>query len=92
MVDPGLRTHDTVTIEIPNEPMRAAVVGAVAGHPSVAAVAASLPGPLSSPGETTARTTDSEGSSSARSASAGYRYVSASYFVDIPVLRGARIY
>ena len=90
LVDPGLRTHDTVTIEIPNEPIRAAVVGAIAGHPSVTAVAASLPGPLSSPGQATGRTTDSEGSSSVRSATAAYRYVSASYFavLDIPVVRG----
>jgi predicted permease len=40
-VDPGVRTIDTVTVAIPNEPRRAALLQAVTAHPSVAAVAAS---------------------------------------------------
>jgi predicted permease len=40
-VDPGVRTSDTVTVSIANEPRRAALLQAVTAHPSVAAVAAS---------------------------------------------------
>lgn len=40
-VDPGVRTSDTVTVTITNEPRRAALLQAVTTHPSVAAVAAS---------------------------------------------------
>src|SRR6185295_12147811 len=42
-VDPGVRTIDTVTVAIPNEPRRAALLQAVRAHPLVAAVAASSP-------------------------------------------------
>jgi predicted permease len=42
-VDPGVRTIDTVTLAIPNEPRRAGLLQAVRAHPSVAAVAASSP-------------------------------------------------
>jgi hypothetical protein len=42
-VDPGVRTIDTVTFAIPNEPRRVALLQAVTAHPSVAAVAASSP-------------------------------------------------
>jgi hypothetical protein len=41
--DPGLRTADTVLLEIANEPRRAAMLEAVRGDPSVSAVAASWP-------------------------------------------------
>jgi predicted permease len=40
-VDPGVRTSDTVTVRIVNEPRRAALLQAVTAHPLVAAVAAS---------------------------------------------------
>jgi predicted permease len=40
-VDPGVRTIDTVTVTILNEPRRGALLQAVRAHPSVAAVAAS---------------------------------------------------
>ena len=42
-VDPGVRTSDTVIVDIANEPMRAAMLQAVAADPSVAVVAASWP-------------------------------------------------
>ena len=42
-VEPGLRTSDTVTVPISNEPRRAALLQAVMADPSVAAVAASSP-------------------------------------------------
>ena len=41
--DPGMRTSDTVVVQIVNEPNRNAIVQAVTAEPSVAAVAASWP-------------------------------------------------
>ena len=41
--DPGMRTSDTVVVQIVNEPTRDAIVQAVTAEPSVAAVAASWP-------------------------------------------------
>ena len=41
--DPGMRTSDTVVVQIVNEPTRNAIVQAVTAEPSVAAVAASWP-------------------------------------------------
>ena len=41
--DPGMRTSDTVVVQIANEPARDAIVQAVTTEPSVAAVAASWP-------------------------------------------------
>jgi predicted permease len=40
-VDPGVRTSDTITVAIRNEPRRAALLQALAAHPSVSAIAAS---------------------------------------------------
>ena len=48
-VDPGLRIADTIMVEINNEPFRSAMVAAVTAEPSVRAVAASWPEPLSRP-------------------------------------------
>ena len=45
-VDPGIRTADTVIVEIVNEPLRDAMVQAVMAEPFVTAVAASWPGAL----------------------------------------------
>ncbi len=42
-VPPGLRTHDTIVLEMTAEPRRAAVLQAVASDPAVAGVAASWP-------------------------------------------------
>ena len=48
-VDPGIRTADTVVIEIVNEPFRTAMLQAVNAEPTVTAVAASWPGTLRQP-------------------------------------------
>jgi putative ABC transport system permease protein len=47
--DPGMRTADTVVIELVNENTRAAMVQAVAAEPAVVSMAASRPDPLSRP-------------------------------------------
>ena len=41
--DSGVRTSDTIVVQIPNEPARNAIVQAVTAEPSVAEVAASWP-------------------------------------------------
>ena len=43
LVDPGVRTSDTIRVPIANEPRRAAIVREVTAHPSVVAVAAASP-------------------------------------------------
>ena len=48
-VDPGMRTADTVIVEIINEQVRGAMVQAVMAEPTVAAVAASWPDVLGRP-------------------------------------------
>ena len=79
--DPGLRTADTVLLEIANEPRRAAMLEAVRADPSVAAVAASWPhgvgGMLA--GATTSTKSPVE-----------YKFVSPEYFslLGIDVLKG----
>ena len=60
-VDPGMRTSDTVIIEIVNEPKRAAMVEAVTADPVVAAVAASWPDALGRPRGAFAETSGCEG-------------------------------
>ena len=82
-VDLGVRTTDTISVGVANEPSRAAVVGALRTDQSVAGIAASQPGALGSPRPVVAT---AEG----RRVPAGQRFVSSEYFdvLDIPMIRG----
>lgn len=79
--DPGVRTSDTVAIQIASEASRDAIVRAVTAEPSVAAVAATWPdlAPRAAFAET-----------SGGKARVAFRFVSPAYFgvLDIAVVRG----
>jgi predicted permease len=79
--DPGMRTTDTVAIQIANEPRRTAIVQAVAAEPAVAAVAASGPGLAGRP--VFAETAGAR-------ARVAYKFVSPESFgvLDIEIVRG----
>ncbi len=80
----GMRTEDTVVVQIANESARQSIVRGVTAEPSVAAVAASWPEAiLLAP-----RTAFVE--SGAAKAAVGYKFVSPEYFnvLDIAVVRG----
>jgi predicted permease len=85
--NPGMRTSDTLMIEIINEPFRDAMVTAVAAEPMVTAMAASWPDATGRPRAAFAR--PSAASNEARS-SVGYQFVSPEYFevLGIDVVRG----
>jgi predicted permease len=80
--DPGVRTLDTVSIPIANEPLRTAMVQSVTGHPSVAMVSAH-----SQPSNATITVA---GEMAARPVA--YKLVSSDYFeiLGIDLLRGRR--
>ena len=82
-VDPGIRTADTVVIEIVNEPKRAAMIQAVAEDPTIAAVAATWPDLLGRPRGALAQTPEAK-------ATVAYKMVGPEYFgvLDIPIVRG----
>jgi predicted permease len=82
-VDPGVRTSDTVVVEIVNEPARPAMVQAVTDEPLVAAAAASWPDVLAAPRAAFAETGGAK-------VPVAYRFVSPEYFgvFDIAVVRG----
>jgi predicted permease len=79
--NPGVRTSDTVVVQVVNEPNRNAIVQAVTADPSVEAVAASWP-------DLASRAAFAE--SSGAKARVAYKFVSPEYFsvLDIAVVRG----
>ena len=81
--DPGMRTSDTVVVQITSEPARNAMVQAITGEPSVTAVAASWPAPAAAPRSAFAET-------GAAKEAVAYRFVSPEYFtvLDIGIVRG----
>ena len=81
--DPGLRTADTISIEIMKEPTRTAMVQAVAAEPTIAAWAASWPGAVAPPRPALAETAGAK-------AAVSYKFVSPEFFsvLDIAVVRG----
>ena len=82
-VDPGIRTADTVVIEIVNEPKRAAMIAAVASDPTIAALAATWPDLLGRPRGALAQTAEAK-------ATVAYKMVGPEYLgvLDIPIVRG----
>lgn len=82
-VDPGMRTTDTVLIDVVNDSLRPVMVQAVLAEPAVSAVAASWPDTLGRPREASAESAGSK-------AIVVYKFVSPEYFdvLDIDVLRG----
>ena len=81
--DPGLRTVDTVLIEMINEPKRAAMLQAIASDSTITAYAAVRPGMLARPHEAFAEI-------GASRTPVAYKFVSPEYFevFAIPILRG----
>jgi putative ABC transport system permease protein len=81
-VDPGIRTADTVLIEVANESRRVAMIRDVQAEPSVTAVSAAWPGPLGS----RAAFAEHQGTRS----HAAYKFVSPDYFdvLGIEIVRG----
>jgi predicted permease len=81
--DPGLRTADTMVIEIANEPKRAAMLEAIRSESTIAAHAALRPGILAWPYPALAAI-------GASRTPVGYKFVSPEYFdvFDIPIVRG----
>lgn len=81
--DPGLRTADTVMIDLVAEPTRTALLQALAAEPTVAAIAAIRP-------EVLAPARAAFADTGAGKTPVGYRHVSGNYFsvFDIPILRG----
>jgi predicted permease len=82
MTDPGIRTADTLTVEVRSEPLRAAMLDAVRREPSVASIAASWPDVLGW------RTAFAEGASG--KSPIVYKFVSPEYFsvLGIDIVRG----
>jgi predicted permease len=88
---PSLRTADTISLGITNEPLRAATLQAVNGEPSVVAVAASWPHVLSSAlAEASVVADPARPEAPPTRLPVAYKFVSPEYFglFDIEVLRG----
>jgi predicted permease len=90
--DPGIRTSDTITVPIANEPRRAAIVREVTAHPSVVAVAASSRGAFEASvfAEAIADTQADDSAATRRSLRVAYKFVSPEYFrlLDIDLIGG----
>jgi predicted permease len=82
-VDSGMRTSDTVVVQIVNEPLRAAMVQAVTTDPLVEQVSAAWPGLMAPPRAALAET-------NGRKSTTTYKSVSTEYFglLDLPIVRG----
>lgn len=82
-VDSGLRTSDTVIVQMVNEPMRAAMVQAVTTDPLVEQVSAAWPGLMAPPRAAIAET-------NGRKSTTTYKAVSPEYFgvLDLQIVRG----
>ena len=81
--DPGLRTADTVMIEIVNEPKRPAMLQSIATDAAITANAAVRPGVLGQPYHAFADT-------GAGKTAVAYKFVSGTYFdvFAVPIVRG----
>ena len=81
--DPGLRTADTVMIDVSNEPKRAAMLQAIATDPAISAHAALRPALM-------IEARDAFADTGAGKTPVGYKYVSAGFFdvLGIPIVRG----
>jgi predicted permease len=81
--NPGMRTADTLAVEIANEAVRTSVLQVLAAETSVAAVAASWPASF---GPVRAAFAETAGAKAA----VGYKFVSPEYFgvLDVGVVRG----
>ena len=92
-VDPGIRTADTVIVEIIDEQTRTTMIQAVTAEPLVAEIAASWPHTLSRPRAAFAEAptfADKTVDKPAAKAAVAYKFVSPEYFsvLGIDVLRG----
>lgn len=81
--DPGLRTADTVLIDIPSEPRRAAMLQAIASEPTITAHGAMRPSMMAAPIRAFGQAGD-------RRIPVPYKFVSPEYFdvFGIAILRG----
>jgi predicted permease len=84
-VDPGIRTTDTVSVNVVNERRREAILEVVKNEPSVASVAASWPGGMEGLGGRAAFADGANGKSPL-----AYQFVSPEYFgvLGIDLVRG----
>jgi predicted permease len=81
--DPGLRTKDTISIQIVNEPKREALLQAIASDSTITTHAAVRPAMLSAPFQANADT-------GASKTAVPFKFVSSNYFdvLGIPMVRG----